>query len=104
MSTPDCVFRTPDLKFGVTPNPDKAYTVVYEYYKLPEDLVAYDDEPTVPKMFKNIIFQGASVYGHIFRGDTDEATRAQQKFEELMKDMRSIYINRYEYARSTMRS
>lgn len=98
---PRHIFRTPDQKFGVHPVPDKAYELVYEYYKLPVDLVSATDVPTLPEQFRSIIVDGAMYYAYTFRGNSQDATLHLQKFEEGIKDMRSLYINRYEYIRDT---
>lgn len=100
---PYYAFRTPSLEFGVVPSPDKAYTVVYEYYSNPPALTLYSDVPTVPEEFRHVIVDGAMVHAHTFRGDLDSAQLSRMAFEEGIKALRSIYINRYEYLRSTVR-
>ncbi len=100
---PTHVFRTPDRKFGFYPFPDKAYSVVYEYYKLPTNLELYSDVPTIPEHFKYVINEGAMYYAYFFRGDTEAADRCEALFNKGLTSMRSIYINRFEYARSGQR-
>ena len=41
-------------------------------------------------------------FAYLFRGETQESAMMQAKFEQEIKQMRSLYINRYEYARSTV--
>jgi hypothetical protein len=65
-------------------------------------LELYDDVPSVPLEFKHIIVDGAMFYAFQFRGDTQASQIAQQKFEAGVKYMRSLYINRYDYIRSTV--
>lgn len=98
---PRHVFRTPDQKFGVHPAPDKAYELVYEYYKLSVELTNATDVPTLPEQFRSVIIDGAMYYAYTFRGNTQDATLHMQKFEEGIKDMRSLFINRYDYVRDT---
>lgn len=98
---PEKVFRTPSQEFGLYPPPDKAYTVVYEYYSFPADLILYSDVPTVPEQFRQIIVEGALYHVFMFRGDNESAQLSMQKFNQGIKDMRGIYINRYEYLRDT---
>ncbi len=99
---PDYVFRTPASEFGFTKTPDKAYEVVYEYYRLPVDLSNATDVPSIPEQFRYIIVDGAMHYAYMFRGETQEAQVMQAKYLEEIKSMRSLYINRYDYARSTI--
>lgn len=98
---PRFVFRAPDQSFGLYPLPDKAYELVYEYYKNPVDLVAATDVPTLPEQFRYIIVDGAMFYSYTFRGNSQDANVYQQKFNEGIKHMRSLYVNRYEYLRDT---
>jgi hypothetical protein len=48
---PDAVFQAPSLEWGVTPPPDQAYEVVYEYYRVPVDLESATDVPSIPERF-----------------------------------------------------
>ena len=100
-SIPTMVFRSPSMQFGILPPPDKAYTLDYEYYVLPSNLDAHDDVPTIPENCRYVIFNGAMVEAYLFRGDVEASQLAQEKFDQGIKDMRKMYINRHEYARST---
>jgi len=97
---PDTVFRTPNMQFGIVPAPDKAYNIAYEYYRLPVDLDAATDIPTVPDAFRHVIRNGALYHAYMFRGDLDSAALSLKKYEDGIKNMRTIFINRYEQARS----
>ena len=99
---PQYVFRTPDLSFGVVPPPDNPYDLVYEYYRLPVDLENPTDVPTIPEQFRHVIVEGAMYYTYQFRGDLETSGLALQKFNAGIEDMRTIYINRYDYVRSTV--
>ena len=101
-TVPTSVFRSPNQEYGVVPPPDKAYELVYEYYRLPVDLVSATDVPALPEQFRHVVVDGAMYYAYLFRGNTQDATVLQSKFQEGIKNMRSLYINRYNYLRSTM--
>lgn len=98
---PSYVFRTPSQQYGVYPPPSAAFEVVYEYYRLPVDLLKYTDVPSLPEQFRSVIVDGAMHYAYFFRGNTQDATLHFQKFETGIKNMRSICINRYDYLRDT---
>ena len=100
-SLPRYVFRTPSLEYGVVPAPDKAYTIIYEYYRNPVNLSLPTDVPSIPEDFRHVIVDGAMYFAYLFRGNTQDATVQYEKFKEGIKDMRSLYINRYEYVRDT---
>ncbi|UAW59222.1 putative tail structure protein [Roseobacter phage CRP-603] len=99
---PRNIVRAPSQEFIVIPTPDKAYELVYEYYRNPVSLELWDDVPSVPLEFKHIIVDGAMFYAYQFRADTQASQIAQGKFETGIKYMRSLYINRYDYVRSTV--
>ena len=63
---PTQVAQAPDLKFILTPEPDKAYELVFEYYSFPTDLSATTDAPTIPERFQHVIVDGAMHYGYLF--------------------------------------
>jgi hypothetical protein len=99
---PSRVVHTPSLEYIMTPAPDKAYSLVYEYYRIPVDLELYDDVPVIPERFKHVVTDGAMHYAYLFRGNTQDSLVAKEKFEEGIKHMRSMIINRYHYVRSYM--
>ena len=101
-AVPRFVIRAPSDEFIIIPTPDKAYELVYEYYRNPIDLELYDDVPNIPKEFKYVIIEGAMYYAYQFRGDLQNAQLALSRFETGIKHMRSLYINRYDYLRSTV--
>ena len=54
------------------------------------------------KEIEHIIVDGAMFYAYQFRSDTQAAQISQAKFETGIKYMRSLYINHYDYVRSTV--
>ena len=99
---PRLVAHGPALEYIITPEPNEAYTVVYEYYRIPVDLELHDDVPAVPERFKHIIVDGAMHYAYLFRGNTQDSMVAKEKYQEGIKNMRSMLINRTYYVRSHM--
>jgi len=99
---PAFVVKTPSQEYAIVQPADKAYTVVYEYYRLPVDLISSTDVPTIPEQFRYVIVNGAMHFAYLFRGEGQEAAIVQQRFEQEIKQMRSLYINRYDYVRSTV--
>lgn len=100
--TPLRVAQAPNLEYVLHPVPDKAYTLSYEYFQLPVDLVASTDVPSLPEAFRHVIGDGAMYYVYFFRGDIETADRIQAKFVKGIKNLRSIYVNSdYNYVRDT---
>lgn len=97
---PNSVFRTPDDNFGFVQFPDKTYSLVYEYYSFPTDLSAHGDVPGIPERFRSVIVDGAMYYLYQYRGDNATSEVSQKRFEQGVKNMRTLLINRYDYIRS----
>ena len=98
---PQLIIRTPSRELICHPVPDKAYTIVYEYYSMGYDLQAALDVPSLPSQYRFAIVDGAMYYAFQFRGDTQAADVALRKFEKQIKDLRVININRTPYLRDT---
>jgi hypothetical protein len=101
LDTPEYVFRAPGLEFGIVPAPKEDYELIYEYYRNTINLVNDTDVPSIPEMYRNVIVDGAMYYAYMFRGNEQSAAVAKTKFEQGIKAMRIMLINRYEYVRST---
>lgn len=98
---PDAVFQMPNLQFGVTPIPDRAYTLSFDYYGHGSDLVAYNDVTAVPDRFKHVIADRALYYAYMFRDNYEAAVTADEKYQAGLKNMRTILINKYERINDT---
>jgi|TARA_R110000824_G_scaffold1091_3_gene5961 hypothetical protein len=101
-SIPTHVFRTPDDRYGLFPYPNKAYTLAFDYYTFPtSDLSAHGDTTTIPDRFKHIITDGAVSYMYLYRSEVPLYERSFALFNEGIKFMQTLLINRYDYMRST---
>jgi hypothetical protein len=98
---PSYVFHAPSLEWGVVPAPDQAYEIAYEYYRIPVDLSSATDVPSIPERFKQVVLDGAMYHAYMFRSNEQAASLAKAKFEEGIKKMRILLINRYVYMQST---
>ena len=99
--TPLRIVRAPSREFVLYPSPDKAYEVVYEYYKDSYDLANPTDVPNLPEQYRYVIVDGAMYYVYQFRGDTQAAQLSLAKFEKGIKHLRSLHINRTDYIRDS---
>lgn len=86
-SVPEVVFMGSGSRFGVSPSPDQAYTVEYNYFKTPTDPVLFDDTVTIPTKFDYVIVAGAMYYMNQFKGDTESTDRIEAKLKEYLRDM-----------------
>jgi len=101
-SMPQYIVRTPDNNYLLYPYPDKQYTLAFDYYTFPSDLSAHGDTTTIPDRFAPVIVDGATAFAYQYRGETGQYQLNFQRFEQGIKNMQSLLINKYEYVRSTM--
>lgn len=87
--------------FTVTPSPDQAYTIKYRYYQTHNDLVAYSDLTRVPDTYDNVIIEGALMQMYMFRDNMEAAGISAQLFQQGVKEMQGILMNKYEAIRDT---
>jgi hypothetical protein len=100
-TVPTHVARTPSREFMLYPSPDKAYELVYEYYRTGFDLENATDVCNLPEQYRYVIVDGAMHYVYQFRGDTQASQLTMQKFEQGIKYLRSLHINRTDYLGDT---
>lgn len=98
---PRFVFRTPDNNYGLYPYPDKAYTLRYEYYTYTTDLSAATDAPNIPEQYRQVIIDGATAFAYQYRGESPQYAINWDRFQQGIKEMQSIILNRNDYVRST---
>lgn len=87
VGVPLLVLKGQNFGFVVTPSPDKAYTVLFDYFATYTPLSAYDDQSTVPSLFDEVIIQGAIYHFYMFRDNTDQANEAKQEYKAQLSFM-----------------
>ena len=55
----------------------------------------------IPSQFQQVIVDGATAYGYQYRGETQQYQLNFSRFEEGIKHMQSILLNKTDYLRST---
>jgi hypothetical protein len=101
-AVPRYIVRTLDNNFLLFPFPNKAYTLKFDYFAFPTDLSAHGGTTTIPARFDPVIIDGATAYVYQYRGETTQYQLNFSRFEQGIKNMQSLLVNKYEYVRSTM--
>ena len=99
---PRNIVRTPDNNYLLYPFPDKQYTLVFDYFTFPSDLSAHGDTTSIPDRFGPVIVDGATAFVYQYRGEMQQYQLNFGRFEQGIKNMQSLLINKYEYVRSTV--
>ena len=98
---PEYVVRTPDNNYLLYPFPNKSFAIKFDYYTFPTDLSAHGDTTSIPDRFAPVIIDGATAFVYQYRGETQQYQLNMQRFEQGIKNMQTLLINRFDYIRST---
>ena len=98
---PQYVARTPDNNFLLYPFPTKGFSLKYDFFSFPTDMSASTDTTTIPDRFAAVIIDGATAFVYQYRGETQQYQLNFQRFEQGIKNMQTLLVNRFEYIRST---
>ena len=98
---PQYVARTPDNNYLLYPFPTKGFTLKYDFFSFPTDMSAHDETTTIPDRFAAVIVDGATAFVYQYRGETTQYQLNFQRFEQGIKNMQTLLVNRFEYVRST---
>jgi|TARA_R100001082_G_scaffold76518_1_gene44497 hypothetical protein len=98
---PQYIVRTLDNNYLLYPFPDKQYTLTFDYFTFPSDLSAHGDTTTIPDRFAPVIVDGATAYVYQYRGELNQYQLNFERFNQGIKNMQSLVINKYDYIRST---
>ena len=99
---PQFIVRTLDNNYLLYPYPDKAYALQFDYFTFPDELSAHGDTTTIPDRFKAVIVDGAAAFVYQYRGEANQYQLNFNRFEQGIKNMQSLLVNKFEYVRSTV--
>ena len=87
---PNIIIRSPDSrKFGLSPIPDKVYTVWFYAYDLPTKLNAHGDTIVFPDMYAPVLLARARYYIWQFKDNPQAAAFALEDYKKGLRSMRS---------------
>ena len=101
ISVPRFVFPSHGNGYGVSPSPDKAYTLKFRYYQNYSDISAADDVTRIPDSYDTVLVDGALYHLYMFKDNLEASQASFMAFEKGIKDLQTLYINNYEYVRDT---
>jgi len=98
---PKFVTRSLDNNYILFPFPTKSYSLKFDYFTFPADLAAHGDTTTIPDRFAAVIVDGATALVYQYRGEMQQYGVTFARFEDGIKHMQTLLVNRYDYLRST---
>ena len=101
---PRFIVRTLDNNYLLYPFPDKQYVLTFDFFTFPSDLSAHGDTTTIPDRFAPVVVDGAVSYVYQYRGELQQYQVNFDRFQQGIKNMQTLVINKYDYVRSTLMS
>ena len=98
---PRYIIRSADNNYLLYPFPIKKYSIKFDYYTIPTSLSAHDDTTSVPAQFDAVIVDGATAFVYQYGGETAQYQLNFARFEQGIKNMQTLLVNKFEYIRST---
>ena len=102
-NVPYFVCDGPSYNVIVHPTPVERTPLLFDYYVKHTDLNLFDDEPTIPDEYREVIYLGALRDVYDFREDEQQAMKFEEKFRDAVADMRREHLNKYEYVQSPLK-
>jgi len=93
---PMWVFQGPGRTYGVSPGSNQAYTIKYDYFRVPNVLTIYSDVCVIPPRFNYVIIAGALKHFYMFKDNTEQAQTADAVFGKFLAQMQTTLMNRQE--------
>lgn len=87
--------------FGVTPAPDKAYTVAFDYYVIETQLDLFSDSVRIPERFNYVIINGGLKHFNMYKDNTEQGAYWTKEFDNSMSRMRQYLAPRKDDLRDT---
>lgn len=78
--------------FAVSPEPDEAYTLLFDYFINTIDLVDHDDTCTIPELYDYVIVDGALHFIYAFLDNTNRSILFENNFKKGLDHMAYILI------------
>ena len=100
-SAPLYVFPSHGSGYGVSPSPDKTYSLKFRYYLNYTDIIAQGDVTRIPESYDNVLVDGALYQMYMFKDNIEAAQLALMTFERGVKDLQGLYINTYQSVTDT---
>jgi hypothetical protein len=98
---PAYVFPSHGNGYGVSPSPNKAYTLKFRYFLNYSDITDATDVTRIPESFDTVLIDGALYHMYMFKDNMESAQAAYIAFEKGIKDLQTLYINNYVSIRDT---
>lgn len=89
---PEFVFNNHGLGWGISPNPDRAYTINYKYFRQAVRPEAATDVIDLPQEYEYLLIQGGLMHGYLFLDNNERSTIAEKRRDDALRDMSNTLL------------
>lgn len=104
LDVPQYVFATNNGGFGISPNPNQAYTILYNRWVEPTRMVLFDDVTTIPSRFDYVIIDFALKRFNRHKDNTEMSQISDQQAEKSLSTMRTALMNKQDRMEDTVQN
>lgn len=90
---PEFVFESHGNGYGISPSPNKTYSIRYRYFMNYSDITNATDVTRIPESYDTVLIDGAIYHMYMFKDNLEAAQAAFIAFEQGIKDLQTLYIN-----------
>ena len=91
---PDFAVIRPDNTLLIVPTPDAAYTITYDFYKVPKLLVDNTDQPLIPDRFRRAIVGRAVMLYGIYESAPEAVMLGESIYNQYMAVLEKHQLSR----------
>lgn len=99
---PRFVFSTNTNGFGISPSPDRAYTILYNRFVEPARMSLFSDTSTIPSRFDYVIIDFALLRFNRLKDNIDQINTSERQAKESLSVMRTALMNKQDKMESTV--
>lgn len=89
---PSVVAAAPDRSLVVGPIPAAGYTLIGDYYKVPSELAAGDDTPSLPVQFHWAIVYRAMMFYGVSEAAQEIYDEGRSEFNKIIRDIEAVEL------------
>lgn len=89
---PEFVFNNHGLGWGLSPNPERAYTINYKYFRQGIRPELYSDVIDLPQEYEYLLIQGGLMHGYLFMDNNERSQIAEKRRDDGIQDMANTLL------------
>ena len=87
LNLPRFVFNDHGLGWGVSPNPDRAYTINYKYFRQGIRPELHSDVIDIPQEYEYLLIQGGLMHAYAFYDNNERSQMTEKRRDDGIADM-----------------